>query len=151
MRTDLSPLRSSFEILLTSPSNFSNRLFSFCLSSSVHFVRLFFLSLIGVIFPLKFIQTIHISYTNQSKNHNFIRMDYSLCFISSDIFLMSTLVSVKRNLSSSHSLFVNFPCLVFGCSLGMIQYLPKTKLPFASVFPLLSLACVNTLYVCFLW
>ena len=47
MRTDLSPLRSSFEILLISPSNFSNRLFSFCLSSSFHFVRLFFLILIS--------------------------------------------------------------------------------------------------------
>ena len=47
MRTDLSPLRSSFEILLISPSNFANRLLSFCLSSSVHFVRLFFLILIS--------------------------------------------------------------------------------------------------------
>ena len=31
-----------------------------------------------------------------------------------------------------------------------LQYLPKTKLPFASVFPLLSRAYTNTLYVCFI-
>ena len=48
MRTDLSPLRRSVEILTMSPSNSSKRFLSLSLSSVVHFVLLFFFGFISV-------------------------------------------------------------------------------------------------------
>ena len=71
IRTDLSPRRSSFEILLISPSNLSKRDLSFCLSSSVHFTRLFFLNLIWEIFPFKFFRPLQIVFINQIQKLKF--------------------------------------------------------------------------------
>ena len=94
--------------------------------------RLFFLSLIGVIFPLKFIK--------QFTSHTPINPKTIISF--DGLFIMFHFLWYFSNVNSNfckgtsarHSLFVNFPCLVFGCSLGMIQYLPKTKLPLQVFF-----------------
>ena len=103
MRTDLSPLRSSFEILSISPPSFSNKLFSFCLSSSVHFVRLFFLSLIGASFRRRLSNQFTSASLIKSNNHNFILIDFSIRFSSTNISLMSWLFSIRWKLSASSS------------------------------------------------
>ena len=92
IRTDLSPRRSSFEILLISPSNFSKRDLSFCLSSSVHFTRLFFLNLILEIFPFKFFQPIQIVFT---KSNPKIKISHRSIFITSILFRNLNKVSIS--------------------------------------------------------